>query len=96
MAKDPRALTMSADAATLISALVGERSLPVSAGLRIVLSAKTNSLSMRIAGVPEREDLVISRAGARVFLCTSAAQRVAGRTLCAQIVPERPAFFLDP
>ena len=96
MAKDSDALTMSADAATLIRALVDERSLPISAGLRIVLRAETNSLSMRIAGVPEREDVVISRAGARVFLGASAAGRVAGRTLCAQVVPNRPAFFLDP
>ena len=83
MAEHSPVLTMSADAATLICALVGERSLPVSAGLRIVLRAETNSLSMRIAGVPEREDVVISRAGARVFLGASASERVAGRTLCA-------------
>ena len=96
MATHSRALTTSADAATLICALLDERSLPLGAGLRIMLSGETNSLSMRIAPAPERGDVVISRAGAQVFLSSSAAARVAGRTLCAQVVPERPAFFLDP
>jgi hypothetical protein len=51
---------------------------------------------MGLAVAPESADAVIARDGALLFLSPLAAERVQERTLCAEITPERSAFFLSP
>jgi Fe-S cluster assembly iron-binding protein IscA len=87
---------MTEDAAHLARTLVHRGSLPERGGLRIILNPVTHSLSMGLAAAPERADAVIARDGAVLFVSAPAAERMQGRTLCAEITPTRSTFFLDP
>jgi len=88
-------LTLTRDAATLVSTLRRDADLPNEAGLRIVVDPNHRSLSMGLARNPEPRDEVISSDGAHVFLSQPAAARLERRTLRAEITEERSLFFLD-
>jgi len=88
-------LTLTRDAAKLVSTLRRDADLPKEAGLRIVVDPNHRSLSMGLARKPEPQDEVVSTDGAHVFLSPSAAARLEQRTLRAEITDERSLFFLD-
>jgi hypothetical protein len=50
---------------------------------------------MGLASAPKRNDAVIARDGALLFLSGPAAERLEGRTLCAEITSTRSVFFLQ-
>ena len=86
-------LTLSHEAAALIRSLVDDADLPDSAGLRVSTDPERQSLAMSLAARPEDRDVVVSRAGAALFVCPTAADRLRGRTLDAQL-EDRPAFWV--
>ena len=88
-------LKVTADAAQLARTLTHQGAARQHGGLRIVMNPDTNSLSMGIAHAPERSDAVIARDGALLFLSGPAAERLDGRTLCAEITTTRSVFFLQ-
>jgi len=88
-------LTITEEAATLIRTLRQDAELSEQAGLRMVVDRTNLSLSMDLAVAPTSGDSVIDRYGARVFLSPSAAYRLRGGTLQAEISEERSHFFLD-
>jgi Fe-S cluster assembly iron-binding protein IscA len=88
-------LEMTADAARLVCDVTNQADSSAEAGLRIVVDPVHDSLSMAIAATPAREDAVITRDGARVFLSRSAARRLHQRTLRAELSANRSLFFLD-
>ena len=88
-------LTITEDAATLIRTLRQDAGLAEQAGLRMVIDPTNLSLSMDLAVAPAAGDAVVDRYGARVFLSPTAAYRLRGGTLQAEINEERPHFFLD-
>jgi hypothetical protein len=88
-------LTMTLDAATLVSALVAKASLPAEGGVRIVTDSRWHSLSMDTAARPAAADTVVTQYGAHLFLSPSVATKLANRTLCAEITPKRSVFFLQ-
>lgn len=88
-------LMVTADAAQLARTLTDNGSTRRRGGLRIVLNPDTNSLSMGLASAPKRNDAVIARDGALLFLSGPAAERLEGRTLCAEISSTRSVFFLQ-
>jgi iron-sulfur cluster assembly protein len=88
-------LTLTPDAARLVRALTADAHLSPAAGLRIIIDPLHCSLSMHIATAPVQADSIVQSAGARVFLSPAAASRLDGRTLRADISPDRSAFFLD-
>jgi Fe-S cluster assembly iron-binding protein IscA len=85
---------ISDDASELIRTLVSDSDLPESAGLRLGTDADTHSLAMNLEAAPQPDDLVLERAGASLFVSPSAAPRLDGHTLHAQLEP-RAAFFVD-
>jgi Fe-S cluster assembly iron-binding protein IscA len=89
-------LNMTEDAAHLTRTLAHRGSRPGRGGLRIILNPDTDSLSMGLAAAPEDADAVIARDGALLFVSVPAAERLQGRTLCAEITSTRSTFFLDP
>jgi hypothetical protein len=50
---------------------------------------------MDVASAAEPRDVVVVSGGVNVFLSASAAERVTGGTLRAQLTDDRSAFFLD-
>lgn len=88
-------LKVTADAAQLARSLTDTDSTRRRGGLRIELNPDTNSLSMGLAPAPKRNDAVIAQNGALLFLSGPAAERLEGRTLCAEITSTRSVFFLE-
>ena len=88
-------LTITEEAAGLIRALRQDAELWEKAGLRIVVDPTSLSLSMGLAVTPAPGDAVVDRFGARVFLSPSAAYRLGGGTLKAEITEGRSLFFVD-
>ena len=88
-------LTITEEAATLISTLTQDAELVEQAGLRLVVDPTHQSLSMDLAESPAEEDAVVVGHGARVFLSPSAADLLDAGTLQAEITEERSRFFLD-
>lgn len=87
-------LTISNDAATLIRALCQKAAQPSQSGLRIVIDPAHDSLSMSLATRPSAGDTVVASGETRVFLSSAASQRLATRTLRADITGKRTSFFL--
>jgi iron-sulfur cluster assembly protein len=88
-------LTITEEAATLISTLTQDAELRQHAGLRLVVNPTFQSLSMDLAETPGAGDTVVAGYGARVFLSASAAYRLGDGTLRAEITEQRSSFFLD-
>ena len=88
-------LTITEQAATLISTLTQDAELLEQAGLRLVIDPTYLSLSMDLAQTPAPEDTVVVDHGARVFLSPSAAHVLGEGTLQAEISEKRSSFFLD-
>ncbi len=86
-------ITMTDDAATLISTLVNDSDLPDSAGLRLGADPILGSLAMNLSRTPMTNDVVVGHNGALLFLARSVAERLGDQTLRAQL-EHRPAFFL--
>jgi iron-sulfur cluster assembly protein len=88
-------LTITEEAATLITTLTEDAELLDQAGLRLVVDQTNLSLSMDLAETPTPGDTVVAGYGARVFLSPSATQRIGEGTLQAEITDVRSRFFLD-
>lgn len=86
-------ITMTAEAATLIAALVSDSDLPTSAGLRLGTDPLLGSLAMSLSEEPGSSDVVLDQDGAMLFLAPDVAHRLTDQTLSAQLV-DRPAFYL--
>lgn len=86
-------ITMTSEAASLITALVSDSDLPDSAGLRLGTDPVLGSLAMNLTREPKASDVVVGHNGALLFLASTVADRLDGQTLRAQL-QERPAFFL--
>ena len=87
-------VSLSDDAAALISQLVTDSDLPETAGLRLGTDDSTSALEMHLVPEPAPDDVVVERDGAALFVSPLAAARVADQTLQAQ-VEGRPAFFVE-
>jgi Fe-S cluster assembly iron-binding protein IscA len=88
-------LRITDEAATLVRTVTGRADRSPQAGLRIIVDPVNHSLSMGIAATPAPADAVVRRGAARVFMSPSAADRLDGRTLRAELSEERSLFFLD-
>lgn len=86
-------ITMTTEAATLITSLVSDSDLPPSAGLRLGTDPFLGSLAMSLTPEPRPSDVVIDRDGALLFLAPTVAARLTDQTLRAQL-EDRPAFYL--
>lgn len=76
-------LTLTANAATTIRALVDGSEIPDAGGLRIARDPAAGSLALSLAAVPADEDQVVESAGARLFLEPEAAGILEDKTLDA-------------
>jgi hypothetical protein len=86
-------ITMTNEAASLITTLVSDSDLPDSAGLRLGTDPFSGSLAMSLSRRPKASDVVVGHNGALLFLASTVADRLADQTLRAQL-EDRPAFFL--
>lgn len=86
-------ITMTREAATLITTLVGDSELPASAGLRVDTDPRRGSLAMSLRPRPRRNDVVVDHEGALLFVAPALADKLADQTLQAQL-QDRPAFYL--
>jgi hypothetical protein len=87
-------LTISDEAASLISALGRKASAAAGSGLRITIDADHDSLSMALAPDAAPGETVVHAGETQVFLSPAAADRLATRTLQASRSAERSSFFL--
>lgn len=85
--------TLSDEAAQLIRHLLGRAELPDSAGLRLTTDPERNSLVMSLETFPHESDTVVAHDGVSLFVSPTAAGRLGGSRLHAQ-VEDRPAFFV--
>jgi iron-sulfur cluster assembly protein len=88
-------LRITDEAATLVRTVTSRADRSPQAGLRIIVDPVNHSLSMGIAAAPAPADAVVRRGAAQVFVSPSAADRLDGRTLRAELSEERYLFFLD-
>ena len=86
-------LEVTDSAATMIRDLVHEAEL-AAGGLRIAQRDDHPALTMRLTGVAEPDDVVLTQHDATVFLGPIAAQRLAGQTLDARADDGGTSFFL--
>ena len=86
-------ITMTTEAATLITSLIHDSDLPDSAGLRLGTDPFLGSLAMSLSREPKSRDVVIDHDGAHLFLAPSVADTLNDQTLRAQL-EDRPAFYL--
>ena len=88
-------MLVTESAAALIRNLVEDSDLPGRAGLRIARRNDLDALAMELTPEPRDEDtvLVVAEESA-VFLDPSAATRVRGQTLDAEIREEFRSFYL--
>jgi Fe-S cluster assembly iron-binding protein IscA len=87
-------LTITDEAAGLISALGREVNAAAGSGLRITIDAHHDSLSMALAPGAAPGDTVVHTGETQVFLSPAAADRVSTYTLHAKRSAERSSFFL--
>jgi iron-sulfur cluster assembly protein len=86
-------ISMTSEAATLISALLGDSDLPDSAGLRLSTDPTVGSLAMSLIPQPNSSDTVVDCEGALLFVAPTVAYRLGDQILTAQL-HDRPAFYL--
>ena len=88
-------LEVTDSAASMIRRLIEQAELPTG-GLRIAQRDDHPALAMRLTGVAEPDDVVLSQHDATVFLGPIAAHRLAGQRLDARANDSGTSFFLDP
>jgi hypothetical protein len=87
-------LVLSDEAATLIRSLARASSAPAGSGLRISVDGRYDSLSMALAPLAGRGDVVVKNRDTPVFLTPAASARLSGRTLSAGSSHDRSSFYL--
>lgn len=89
-------LTITENAAHLVRILMQKAGLAEDkSGLRIVIDADNDSLSMDLAEGAEATDSTVGDHGTHVFLSPPAAARLSERTLNAEVTETRSTFFLN-
>lgn len=88
-------LSLTDTAADLVRTLADDAGLPPSGGVRIDTDPSSHALSMGLSANPDNADTVVAKHGARLFLSSPAAERLADATLCAEVSADRSVFFLD-
>lgn len=79
-------LTLTNNAAAVISSLTANPDLPAGSGLRISADTEDRqNLSLMVAGGPNEEDQVVEDHGARVFLEPNASETLENMVLDAEI-----------
>ncbi len=89
-------LTLTENAQTIISGIVGSSQVPETGGLRIAQDAEGAGLHVAVAELPEADDRVVEAAGAKVFLDPSAVVALDDKVLDATATADgRVDFAID-
>jgi Fe-S cluster assembly iron-binding protein IscA len=87
-------LVWTSEAAELVGHLARQAAHAADPGVRITVDRRTHSLRMSVVKGPSVDDTVLSRDGARLFLCPDAVTRLRDARLHAHLGP-RGGFVLD-